>query len=165
MIISDGLTEEEKEALIKFLYKEISLLEEGKCEEWISMLTDDVRYYMPVSLVTRNGDVDGSEISILDENKESLTIKCRKMRTSYNWIETPPSRIRFHPSKIFLMKENEEFKVEISMLLFMDRLKNSQIISLVRKDIISIVNGEFKIKSRVLELDCEVPNVVFSRII
>jgi hypothetical protein len=87
------------------------------------------------------------------------------MRTSYNWIETPPSRIRFHPSKIFLMKENGEFKVEISMLLFMDRLKNSQIISLVRKDIISIVNGEFKIKSRVLELDCEVPNVVFSRII
>lgn len=63
------------------------------------------------------------------------------------------------------MKENGEFKVEISMLLFMDRLKNSQIISLVRKDIISIVNGEFKIKSRVLELDCEVPNVVFSRII
>jgi 3-phenylpropionate/cinnamic acid dioxygenase small subunit len=47
---------------IKFLYKEISLLEGGKCEEWISMLTDDVRYYMPVSLVTRNGDLDGRDI-------------------------------------------------------------------------------------------------------
>ena len=49
----------------QFLYREARLLDERRFYDWLELLTDDVRYWMPVQ--TNRYPVTSKAISILDE--------------------------------------------------------------------------------------------------
>ena len=74
----------------QFLYREARLLDDRKFHEWLELLTEDIRYWMPVRTnrypVTSKAIsiLDGSryeegelskegELAIMDEDKDSLT--------------------------------------------------------------------------------------------
>ena len=64
-----------KEEIEEFLYQEAELLDERRYEEWLSLLTDDVRYFMPMRRNVKFGELDreftreGQDISWFDEGK------------------------------------------------------------------------------------------------
>src|SRR6266540_6026795 len=95
----------------QFLYREARLLDERRFHEWLELLTDDVRYWMPVrsnrypkaskaiSILDPDRYVEGElakddELAILDETKETLARRIARLDTGMAWAEDPPSRTR-----------------------------------------------------------------------
>src|SRR5580692_6328412 len=95
----------------QFLYREARLLDERRFDEWLALLTDDIRYWMggrsnryprrskaiaildPARYVEDDMARD-DELAILDEDKRSLTGRVRRLDTGMAWAEDPPSRTR-----------------------------------------------------------------------
>ena len=42
----------------EFLYQEAELLDERRFEEWLELLTEDVRYFMPIRRNVKFGELD-----------------------------------------------------------------------------------------------------------
>jgi 3-phenylpropionate/cinnamic acid dioxygenase small subunit len=93
----------------QFLYREARLLDECRFQEWLSLLTEDIHYWMPVmgrrysanSKAIRILDAERyeerelsseHELALLDETKESLARRVARLDTGMAWAEEPPSR-------------------------------------------------------------------------
>src|SRR5499433_4400118 len=101
-----------KQEIEDFLYREADLLDERHYEEWLALLAEDVRYWMPMR---RNVKVDDLEreftrecvdISWFDEGKETLTRRVRQIQTGIHWAEEPVSRISHMISNVRLLEAN-----------------------------------------------------------
>src|SRR6202046_2867515 len=83
----------------EFLYAEAELLDERRHDEWLALLTDDIRYWMPMRRNVKSGEGEreftreGRDISWFDEGKETLTRRVRQIQTGIHWAEEPQSRI------------------------------------------------------------------------
>ena len=68
-----------KQELEEFLYHEAELLDERRYAEWLALLADDVRYWMPMRRNVKFGELEreftreGLDINWFDEGKETLT--------------------------------------------------------------------------------------------
>src|SRR5215813_13306155 len=106
-----GMNEDVTREVEQFLYREARLLDERRFHEWLELLTDDVRYWMPVrsnrypkaSKAISILDPDryaeeelakNDELAILDETKETLARRIARLDTGMAWAEDPPSRTR-----------------------------------------------------------------------
>src|SRR5216684_5805998 len=82
-----------------FLYREAELLDERRYEEWLALLADDIRYWMPMRRNVKFGDNEreftreGTDIAWFDEGKDTLTRRVRQIQTGIHWAEEPQSRI------------------------------------------------------------------------
>ena len=80
----------------EFLYREAELLDERRYEEWLELLTDDVRYFMPMRRNVPHDETEreftreGVDISWFDEGKDTLTRRVRQILTGIHWAEEPP---------------------------------------------------------------------------
>jgi 3-phenylpropionate/cinnamic acid dioxygenase small subunit len=86
--------------LTEFLYAEAELLDEGRYEDWLDLLAEDVSYTMPLRLNVAVGDVaersttrPGSEVCWFDEGKDVLRKRVAQLRTGVHWAEEPLSRV------------------------------------------------------------------------
>jgi 3-phenylpropionate/cinnamic acid dioxygenase small subunit len=92
-----------------FLYTEAELLDERRHDEWLALLADDVRYWMPMRRNVKYGDVDREftreteDISWFDEGKDTLTRRVRQIQTGIHWAEEPRSRITHMVSNVQLL--------------------------------------------------------------
>jgi len=74
-----------KQEIEDFLYREADLLDERRYDEWLGLLTDDVRYWMPMRRNVKVDDLEreftreGHDISWFDEGKETLTRRVRQI--------------------------------------------------------------------------------------
>ena len=101
----------------QFLFREARLLDARRFHEWLDLLTDDVRYWMPtranrypanskaISILDgsryEEGDLSREdELAILDEDKDSLTRRVNRLDSGMAWAEDPPSRTRHFVSNI-----------------------------------------------------------------
>jgi 3-phenylpropionate/cinnamic acid dioxygenase small subunit len=93
----------------QFLFREARLLDECRFQEWLSLLTDDIRYWMP-SMSSQYGASskaftpldraqretpelsDENELALLDETKDSLARRVARLDSGMAWSEEPPSR-------------------------------------------------------------------------
>ena len=80
-----------------FLYMEADCLDEHRYEEWLDLLTEDVRYYAPmkrnVASNARDTELtrESHDISWFDEGKETLVKRVAQIRTGVHWAEEPLS--------------------------------------------------------------------------
>ncbi|HTQ33503.1 MAG TPA: 3-phenylpropionate/cinnamic acid dioxygenase subunit beta [Stellaceae bacterium] len=95
--------------IAEFLYAEAELLDERRYDEWLALLADDIRYWMPMRRNVKFGDETGreftrehEEISWFDEGKETLTRRVRQIQTGIHWAEEPQSRISHLVSNVRL---------------------------------------------------------------
>lgn len=86
--------------ITEFFYAEADLLDDGRYEEWLDLLTDDVSYTMPLRLNVAVADVAsreqtkaGSEVCWFDEDKTTLAKRVAQLRTGQHWAEEPLSRV------------------------------------------------------------------------
>jgi 3-phenylpropionate/cinnamic acid dioxygenase small subunit len=92
----------------EFLYREAEILDERRYEEWLDLLAEDIRYWMPLRRNVKFGDEareftrEGQDINWFDEGKETLVRRVRQILTGVHWAEEPLSRISHLVSNIQL---------------------------------------------------------------
>src|ERR1700716_1892655 len=83
----------------EFLYNEADLLDERRYEEWLDLLTDDVRYWMPMARNFKFGEAEREwtrelqDLAWFDEGKTTLTQRVQQLMTGIHWAEEPASRV------------------------------------------------------------------------
>jgi 3-phenylpropionate/cinnamic acid dioxygenase small subunit len=94
----------------EFLYAEAELLDERRYDDWLALLADDIRYWMPMRRNVKFGETEGeftreaSEIAWFDEGKETLIRRVRQIQTGIHWAEEPQSRIAHLVSNVQLLE-------------------------------------------------------------
>ena len=95
--------------IAQFFYTEAELLDERQYDEWLALLADDIRYWMPMRRNVKFGDTEREftreteDISWFDEGKETLTRRVRQIQTGIHWAEEPRSRIAHIVSNVQLL--------------------------------------------------------------
>ena len=99
-----------KDEIEQFLYQEAELLDERQFEEWLDLLAEDIRYWMPMRRNVKFGELDreftreGQDISWFDEGKDTLVRRVNQILTGVHWAEEPLSRICHSVSNVQILK-------------------------------------------------------------
>jgi 3-phenylpropionate/cinnamic acid dioxygenase small subunit len=145
-----------------FYYLEAELLDDRKLREWLDLLTDDIRYWMPIRHnPLRRPEALTEELSkpgegyYFDDNKKSLKIRVERAYAKNAWAELPPSRTRHFISNIRVKKdEGAEIEIHSNFLVYRTRMETDQDVFVgTRKDILRRIDGHFKIARRTIILD------------
>lgn len=145
-----------------FLYLEAELLDDRKLREWLDLLTDDIRYWMPIrhNTLERPDDLT-EELSkpgegyYFDDDKKSLTIRVERVYARNAWAEMPPSRTRHLISNIRIKNDDgAEIGVHSNFIVYRTRMETDQDMFVgTRQDVVRRVEGGFKIAKRTIILD------------
>ena len=126
----------------QFLVDEAYLLDAQDYDTWLSLLTDDIRYLMPVRVTTARGaGFDTSPgMAHFDEDKYSLGRRVARFGTEHAWTEDPPSRLRHYVTNVraFASDDPDELAVQSAVLLFRDRgdVRGPALVSAARDDLL-----------------------------
>jgi 3-phenylpropionate/trans-cinnamate dioxygenase beta subunit len=83
-------------ALGQALFREAASLDDGRYEDWLEMLCDDIVYTAPIQqdLAARQASPSpGLALSFFQETKGTLQLRVAKIRTGLAQTESPPSRV------------------------------------------------------------------------
>ncbi|HEX9064626.1 MAG TPA: 3-phenylpropionate/cinnamic acid dioxygenase subunit beta [Streptosporangiaceae bacterium] len=116
----------------QFLTEEAALLDAADYQGWLGLLTEDIRYLMPVRVTTARGAGFDSlaDMGHFDEDGYALRKRVERLATEHAWTEDPPSRTRHLVTNVrtFLMHPGDgeggdagELRVESALLLFRSR--------------------------------------------
>ena len=144
----------------QFFYREAALLDARKYREWLTLLAEDIQYWMPIrrTVTQSNQDLEFTKIgdmAFFDDDRTMLEMRVKKLEAGSAWSEDPPSRSRHFVTNIRILKdEADEIETECCFYLYRTRL-NTEVdvwtgrrVDGVRRD------GEsFKLSKRHLFLD------------
>src|ERR1700732_1771670 len=145
----------------EFLYREADLLDERRYEEWLALIADDVRYWMPMRRNVKVGEAEreftraGQDINWFDEGKETLTRRVKQILTGMHWAEEPVSRISHMVSNVRLLEVNPsiaepaEVAVRCRFLVYRNRVETeTDILVGKREDLLRRIGAEGRIAHR-----------------
>lgn len=123
----------------EFLYDEANLLDERQFKDWLDLLADDLRYFMPMESNVKFGEHAQRELtrreqhmSWFNEGKWSLGKRVDQILTGVHWAEEPLSRVCRMVSNVQLksMETNAagELEVDVSsrFLIYQNRCEYEQ---------------------------------------
>ena len=155
-----------KEEIEEFLYHEAELLDERHFEEWLSLLDEDIRYYMPMRRNVKFGELDreftreGQDINWFDEGKDTLTRRVNQILTGVHWAEEPLSRICHMVSNVQVLEatpsasDATEARIKSRFMIYRNRVETeTDILVGKREDLLRRVGGEWKLAQRKIILD------------
>ncbi len=155
-----------KQEMEDFLYHEAELLDERRYEEWLALLAEDVRYWMPMRRNVKFGELEreytreGLDINWFDEGKETLTQRVQQILTGVHWAEEPLSRICHMVSNVQLLHVRPsvlaplEVTVKCRFLIYRNRVDTeTDFLVGKREDVVRRTNGQWKIRQRKIVLD------------
>ena len=96
--------------IAEFLYREADLLDERRYQDWLALLADDIRYWMPMRRNVKYGEDEReftrsrSDINWFDEGKETLARRVKQIETGIHWAEEPVSRISHLVSNVQIVE-------------------------------------------------------------
>jgi 3-phenylpropionate/cinnamic acid dioxygenase small subunit len=99
-----------RQEIADFLYREADLLDERRYEDWLALLADDIRYWMPMRRNVKVGEQEREftradhDINWFDEGKDTLERRVRQIMTGIHWAEEPVSRISHLISNVQLLE-------------------------------------------------------------
>jgi 3-phenylpropionate/cinnamic acid dioxygenase small subunit len=146
----------------QFLFQEARLLDECRFQEWLSLLADDIRYWMP-SMSSRYGtsskaftplerdQPERPELALLDETKDSLARRVARLDSGMAWSEEPSSRTCRFISNVLVAESdtNAGLMVHSNFILYRTRsdLERDFYVG-SRQDVLRSADGSWKIASR-----------------
>jgi 3-phenylpropionate/cinnamic acid dioxygenase small subunit len=149
-----------------FLYNEANLLDERRYSEWLDLLTDDVRYWVPLRRNVKFGELEreftreGQDINWFDEGKQTLTQRVRQILTGVHWAEEPLSRISHLVTNVEVTdatpsaSDAEEVSLRCRFIIYRNRVATeTDILVGRREDMLRRVDGEWQIAQRQVFLD------------
>ncbi len=148
-----------REEVLDFLYHEAELMDDGRLEDWLALLTDDVQYRMPVRLTReRTSPSDRSqEMQFFWDDRSTLELRVRRLRTDFAWAEDPPSRARHFVSNVRIAPRAgpDELDVRSYVLVYRNRgdTARHELISGERRDMLRRSGGAWKLARREVIVD------------
>ena len=115
----------------EFLFHEANLLDGRQFSAWLDLLTEDIRYFMPMRRNVRHSDQaradtrEGKDINWFDEDKFTLQQRVRQIETGVHWAEEPLSRTTHMVSNVTIAEAGTghgEIQVDLRFLLYRNRL-------------------------------------------
>ena len=162
-----------RQEITDFLYREAELLDQRRYRDWLDLLADDIRYWMPMRRNVGRGDEAReftrvtSDINWFDEGKDTLTRRVKQIMTGIHWAEEPVSRISHMLSNIQLLEAMpsvaapHEALVRCRFLIYRNRVETeTDFLVGKREDRLRRQNGAWKIARRNITLD---QNVLLSK--
>ena len=156
-----------------FLYREAELLDERRYREWLDLLADDVRYWMPMRRNVKFGDDDSeftraqSDINWFDEGKDTLSRRVKQIETGIHWAEEPRSRLSHLVTNVQVQAAEpsfaapQEVSVTCRFLIYRNRVETeTDILVGKREDLLRRVGPDWQIARRKILLD---QNVLLSK--
>lgn len=147
----------------EFLFHEADLLDTRRFSDWLDLLADDIRYFMPLqrnvrfSEQSRARTVEGQDINWYDEDKFTLEQRVRQIESGLHWAEEPLSRTSHMVSNVRLVRQSDdgqEYQVDLRFLVYRNRLESETDIFIgKRQDTLRRAGDSWKIARRVVELD------------
>ena len=143
----------------RWLVDEAYILDRQEYETWLTLLSDDIHYFMPVKVTTAlgSGHDTAPGMAHFDENKYSLSRRVARFATEHAWTEDPPSRIRHYVTNVrtFATDTSEELIVESAVLLFRSRgdIREPALVSAGREDLLRRVDGAWQLARRHIAVD------------
>ncbi|MGC2200143.1 MAG: 3-phenylpropionate/cinnamic acid dioxygenase subunit beta [Stellaceae bacterium] len=150
----------------EFLYREADLLDERRYEDWLALLAEDMRYWMPMRRNVKFGEEAheftraGQDINWFDEGKETLTRRVKQILTGMHWAEEPVSRISHMVSNVRLLEVNpsaadpHEVSVRCRFLIYRNRVETeTDFLVGKREDLLRRTGGQWQIARRKIVLD------------
>jgi 3-phenylpropionate/cinnamic acid dioxygenase small subunit len=100
-----AVTEADRREIEAFLFYEARLADESRYEEWESLVTDDVHYWIPAGAA----DYDpASQLSYVNDNRSRLATRIRQLKTGLRHSQTPPSIMRRLLSNVEVLSVDEQ---------------------------------------------------------
>jgi len=164
--------------IAEFLYREVELLDERRYDDWLGLLADDIRYWMPMRRNVKYGESEReftrprSDINWFDEGKETLERRVKQIETGIHWAEEPVSRISHLVSNVQLVEatpsfaEPREVTARCRFLIYRNRVETeTDILVGKREDVLRRPNDskegeEWRVARRTILLD---QNVLLSK--
>ena len=150
----------------EFFFQEADLLDERKFEDWLDLLADDIRYWMPMRRNVKSSELDreftreGQDINWFDEGKETLDRRVRQILTGVHWAEEPLSRICHFVTNVRILdaapsaSDPTEVSTKCRFLVYRNRVETeTDFLIGKREDTLRKVNGTWKIAQRKIILD------------
>jgi len=140
----------------QFLYREASLYDERRFKEWLALLTEDIRYFMPMLRNVKFGEHEREEtremedLNWIDEGIDTISKRIEQILTGVHWAEEPLSRI-VHVITNVQITENrgDEIDVKSNFVTYRNRVETETDTFIGRRqDTLRRVDGSFKIARR-----------------
>lgn len=157
-MITEIIDQQMEQQITKFFYHEAYLLDHRQYREWFELLTDDIKYVMPLR-VTVDNKIDNLnyDMTYFTDRKEDIRVKVERLYTKSAWVDNPAPRQRHFISNIMIepTSNKDEYKVRSYFLFKRSRASeiNTEEVFGEREDIIRNVNGEWKIAERIIYPD------------
>jgi 3-phenylpropionate/cinnamic acid dioxygenase small subunit len=150
-----------------FLFHEADLLDERKFAEWVDLLADDLKYFMPIRRNVKLGEQDerentriGEGISWFDEDKWTLSKRVEQILTGFHFCEEPLSRVSHMVTNVQVLAVREldgggrEVDVKCRFLVYQNRAEYETYTFVgKRRDTLRLTAGQWRIARREIILD------------
>ena len=144
----------------EFLYREAGLLDERKLEEWLSLCTDDIHYWMPIRRTMQLKDIANEftkpgGMAFFDDDKRTLGMRVQRLSQRGAWAEDPPSRTRHIVTNVRISNiDGNGISVASNFMLYRTRLDSEEDSWIGRReDLLRRENGALKLARRHIYLD------------
>ena len=144
----------------EFLYREASLLDERRLDEWLALCTDDIHYWMPIRRTTTAKEIDNEftkpgGMAYFDDDKKTLGMRVQRLQVGRAWAEDPPSRTRHVVTNVRILGvDGNDITAASNFMLYRTRL-NSEEDSWIgrREDLLRREEGVLKLARRHIYLE------------
>jgi phthalate 3,4-dioxygenase beta subunit len=145
--------------VLDFIYREAEMLDDRLHRDWLALLTDDVRYVMPVRVTSPHSLTDSAmeDMEHFDEDRYSLEKRVSRFETEHAWAEDPPSRTRRFVTNVrcWHREADDELVVVSNLLLFRSRgdIHDHDLLSARRNDVLRREQGGLRLARREILVD------------
>jgi biphenyl 2,3-dioxygenase beta subunit len=135
----------------QFLYREAELQDDRQFEQWLDLIAEDIRYFMPLRFnrSRREQSIEYSgdhAAAYFDDDKQMLISRVKKLRSPSGWSEDPPSRTRHLVTNVRVSGTADLaiFSAKSAMLIYRNRLERQvDIIAGERRDLLRRTDTDF----------------------
>ena len=157
--MSTGLT---PAALVDFVYHEARLLDEKRFDEWYALLTDDARYWMPLTRGQPNGD---TFTSLFYEDKLLLKVRIERLRHPNAFSQQQPSfcqHVLQQPSVETSELPANHYVTRTPFMYIETQLDSQLVLAGVTWHHLVVIGGELRMRLKKIELvncDAALPSI------
>lgn len=141
----------------QFLFYEAELLDSGRFHDWLDLFTEDARYWVPIRESVQGQievfpDEGAYAVNYMNDDKEFLAQRIKRLDSGMAHAETPPSRTRHYISNVRVQTAdaaNEEVTAYSNFIIYQGRRERSDYQFFGRReDRLRRVDGEWRIAHR-----------------
>ncbi len=135
----------------QFYYREAALLDRREFTTWLSLLADDIRYFMPLRNNRMNrfakGEFSGDdEFASFDDDIVAMRGRVRKLLTDVSWSENPGSKTRHLVTNVIVdpSEDGQTYEVSNAFMTYRNRAERQvDIWTGERRDVIRRADNSF----------------------